>query len=172
MAKKLPTYTMPFKRREEGRTNYKKRLKLLLSKKPRLVVRKSLRHITAQIVNFGAKGDVTLASANSQELKKLGWSFSSDSLPAAYLVGLLAGKRAKEKKIEEAVLDSGLYASVKGSRVYAAVRGAIDAGLKVPAADEVFPDESRISGEHIRAHRKIENLPNTFKSVKQKILGG
>jgi large subunit ribosomal protein L18 len=43
MSRKLPTYKMPFRRRREGKTNYTKRLKLLLSRKPRLVVRKSLK---------------------------------------------------------------------------------------------------------------------------------
>ena len=73
-----PTFKMPFRRRREGKTNYKKRLKLLLSKKPRLVVRKSLKYIRAQIVEFDKKGDKTLASAFSRELKKLGWKYADD----------------------------------------------------------------------------------------------
>jgi len=32
-----PRYRVPFRRRREGRTNYHRRLRLLLSKKPRMV---------------------------------------------------------------------------------------------------------------------------------------
>ena len=141
-----PTFKMPFRRRREGKTNYKKRLKLLLSKKPRLVVRKSLKYIRAQIVEFDKKGDKTLASAFSRELKKLGWKYACDNLPAAYLTGLLIGKRALEKGISEAVLDMGLYPSTKGSRIYACVKGALDAGLKIPCSEDVLPSEERIKG--------------------------
>ena len=67
-----PTYKMQFKRRKEGKTDYQNRLKMLKSGRPRLVVRKSLRYITAQVIEFTPKGDKTLVSATSKELKKLG----------------------------------------------------------------------------------------------------
>jgi len=167
-----PTYKMPFKRRRLGKTDYKKRLKLLLSKKPRLVVRRSLKYITAQIIDFSAKGDKTLVAATSKELKKLGWDFACDNLPAAYLTGLLIGKRALEKGIKEAVLDSGLYTSTKGNRIYAVAKGAIDAGLKVPVSEEMFPSEERIKGLHIANYlEKFKNLPEKFEELKKKISG-
>lgn len=50
-----PRYRVPFRRRREGKTNYHKRLKLLKSKKPRLVVRKTLNHHIAQIVVYDPK---------------------------------------------------------------------------------------------------------------------
>jgi len=93
-----PRYKMPFKRRYEKKTNYKKRLGLLLSEKPRLVVRKFLRHTKAQIIKYEPKGDKTVVSANTQELEKLGWKYSTSNIPAAYLTGLLIGQRAKKKK--------------------------------------------------------------------------
>ena len=65
-------YVVPHKRRREGKTDYRKRLKLLKSKKPRLVVRKSLKHVRAQIIKYSPKGDETLVSATSEELKKFG----------------------------------------------------------------------------------------------------
>lgn len=168
-----PTYRTPFRRRRLGRTDYKKRLKLLLSQKPRLVVRKSLKYITVQIVEFDPKGDKTLASATSKELKKLGWKFACDNLPAAYLTGLLVGKRSVEKKIAEAVLDSGLYASTKGSRIYALVKGAMDAGLNVPVSEEVLPSEEKISGRHITTYlERFKNLSEEFEKIKQNILSG
>lgn len=166
-----PTYRMPFKRRRLGKTNYKKRLKLLLSKKPRLVVRRSLKYIRAQIIEFDPKGDRTLVSASSQELKKFGWNFAFDNLPASYLTGLIIGKKALAKKIKEAVLDIGLYSATKGARVFALVKGAIDAGLKVPCSEEVFPSEERISGKHIANYQeKFKNLPEEFEKIKEKIL--
>jgi large subunit ribosomal protein L18 len=166
-----PTYRMPLKRRRLGKTDYKKRLKLLLSKKPRLVVRKSLKYIRAQIVEFAKEGDKTLAAASSEELKKLGWKFACDNLPAAYLTGLLIGKKALKKGIKEAILDAGLYHSTSGSRIYAVVKGALDAGLKVPVAEKVLPKEERIKGLHIASYlEKFKNLPDEFEKIKQKIL--
>lgn len=163
---------MPFKRRREGKTDYKKRLKLLLSKKPRLVVRKSLKYIRAQIVEFDKVGDKTLVAVSSEELKKLGWKFSADSLPVAYLTGLMIGKKATKKEIKEVVLDSGLYPSTAGSKIYAVVKGALDAGLKVPVEEKVLPKEERIKGLHIASYlEKFKNLPEEFEKTKGKILG-
>ncbi|MHA1743842.1 MAG: 50S ribosomal protein L18 [Candidatus Heimdallarchaeota archaeon] len=165
-----PTYKMPFKRRRLGKTNYKKRLKLLLSKKPRLVVRRSLNYIRAQIVEFSKQGDKTIAEASSKELKKLGWNFATDNLPAAYLTGLLIGKKAQEKGIKEAILDAGLYTSTPGNRIYAVVKGAIDAGLVVPADEKIFPKEERIKGSHISSFlEKFRNMPEEFEKIKEKI---
>ncbi len=164
-----PTYKMQFKRRHLGKTDYQKRLRLLTSKKPRLVVRRSLKYISAQIVQFAKEGDKTLATASSQELKKHGWKFACDNLPAAYLTGLIIGKKAKEKKISEVVLDSGLYTSTKGSRIYAVAKGAIDAGLKVPVGADVFPTEDRISGKHVAD--KFKDLPAEFEKMKTSLKG-
>ncbi len=161
---------MPFKRRREGKTDYQKRLRLLKSDKSRLVVRRSLKYITAQVTEFDKKGDRILVAANSKELKKLGWNFACDNLPAAYLTGLLIGKKSLGKNIAETVLNSGLHPSVKGSRIYAVAKGAIDAGLKIPVDDEILPSEDRIKGAHIS--EKFKNLPSEFEKVKEKIIGG
>lgn len=161
-----------FRRRIEGRTDYQRRLKLLKSRKPRLVVRRSLKYIRAQIVEFEEQGDKTVASATSSTLRGMGWQFSCDSTPAAYLTGLMIGRAAKDKKINEVVLDIGLYASTKGSKVYAVTKGAADAGLTVPCDAEMFPSEGRISGKHIAAYNeKFKDMPEQFEKIKQKILG-
>ncbi|TAL46675.1 50S ribosomal protein L18 [archaeon] len=166
------TFKLQFKRREEGRTDYRNRLRLLRSPNPRLVVRKSLNYITAQVISFTPKGDKTIISATSKELKKLGWTFSTDNIPAAYLTGMLIAKKCKEKNIPTANLDAGLYASTKGNRVYALVKGAVDAGLDVPVSKEIFPSDDRISGKHISSYlEKFKSLPETFESVKGKIGG-
>jgi large subunit ribosomal protein L18 len=166
-----PTHKMLFRRRREGKTNYRKRLLLLRSRKPRLVVRKSMKYIRAQVVQYKPDGDQTVASAISRELKTLGWNFPCDTIPAAYLTGLLIGKKAKAKKIEEFVMDTGLYPSSKGSRIYAVLRGAIDAGVVIPHDPDMLPDDDRISGKHIASHsERSKNLPTEFQNVKDKIM--
>jgi large subunit ribosomal protein L18 len=160
---------MQFRRRRKSITDYRRRLKLLKGGKPRLVVRKSLRYINAQIIMFATTGDNALLAVSTQELKKLGWTGTCDNTTAAYLLGFMIGKRAKEKKIDEAVLDSGLHPSTKGSRVYAVVKGAIDAGLKVPCDESTLPSEDRIKGTHIAKQEKYKNLPEQFEKIKEKI---
>jgi len=51
-----PTYLVKFRRRRKNITDYRKRLKLLKSKKPRLVVRRFLNNIIAQITLYNEKG--------------------------------------------------------------------------------------------------------------------
>ena len=85
------------KRRREQKTDYKKRLALLKSGVPRLVIRKSLENMRVQIVSFNPSGDKTVASAFSAELGEFGWKGGNGNLPAAYLTGLLAGLRAKRQ---------------------------------------------------------------------------
>jgi large subunit ribosomal protein L18 len=172
MSRKLkPTYKMPFRRRREGKTDYSKRLALLKSEMPRIVVRKSLKYITAQIVEYDAIGDKTIASATSRQLQALGWKFSCDNIPAAYLTGLLIAKKAVEKKVKKAVLDIGIYESTKGSRIYAVVKGARDGGLELAVKEEMFPSEDRISGKHIASQEKFKDMPAQFEKIKKSILG-
>lgn len=166
MAKKRITI-LGYRRKREGRTDYRKRLSLLKSEKPRLVIRKSLKNITAQIIAYGDKGDKVLVTAHSHELKKAGWDEYMRNTPAAYLVGLLCGKKAKEKGIAQAVLDSGMYVSTKGSLVYAALKGAVDAGMDIPHSKELMPPEDRIKGDHMG-----EGIAKKFEQAKAKILGG
>jgi large subunit ribosomal protein L18 len=164
MPKISPTYRIHFRRRREGKTNYRKRLKLLLSGKPRLVYRKTLKYIIGQIIEFDKKGDKTLVGITSKILQKYGWKFACDNTPASYLTGYLLGKMALSKGIKEAILDIGLYTSTKGGRMYAFAKGAIDAGLSVPCSEEMFPSEDRIKGLHIS-----EEVAKNFEEVKKNI---
>jgi large subunit ribosomal protein L18 len=180
-----------FRRKREGKTNYKKRLSLLLSKKPRLIINKSLKNINLQIANYSDNGDIVVVSANSKELeKKFDWKFSKTNLSACYLTGYLLGKKAIKKNIKQAILDIGLATSVKGSRLYASLKGAIDAGLNVPVGNDIFPSEDSIKGIHIQKYAELlkkenkyektfssyikkgidaTNLPNVFEETKTKI---
>ncbi len=65
-----PRYHVPFRRRREGKTNYHKRLGLMLSKRPRVVVRKSGRNLIVQLIEHSTAGDKTLTSASALDLKK------------------------------------------------------------------------------------------------------
>lgn len=140
---------VPFRRKREGKTNYRKRLRMLVTQKPRLVVRPALKNITAQLVVYGPQGDRVVVGTNSCALDKYGWSVHKGNLPAAYLTGYLLGKLAMKNDIHEAILDTGLQTPIKGSRIYACVKGIVDAGVAVPVAREVLPSDERASGAHI-----------------------
>ena len=142
-------FNVPFRRKRQGRTYYRKRISMLMSNKSRFVVRASLRNFQASVIEYNAKGDKVLLMIDSKALVKLGWKGNNGNLPSAYLIGALAGKKALEKGIKDAVLDLGFNKSTKGSRVYAALAGAVDMGLKIPFNPEVLPSKDRISGEHI-----------------------
>jgi hypothetical protein len=53
--------------------------------------------------------------------------------------------------VSEAILDIGLNPPVKGSRIYAALKGVLDAGLDIPHSEDVIPNDDRLSGKHIIA---------------------
>lgn len=144
-------HTVPYRRKREGRTNYKKRLELLKGQKHRLVVRKSNTSIQLQLVDYQPDGDKVIAAFNSLSLTKKGWPFSCNSIPAAYVAGLELGTIAKKNNISDAIVDLGLQLPKKGGRLYAAIKGVIDAGVAIPISEEVFPSQERLLGEHIAA---------------------
>ena len=184
-------YKVAFRRRREGKTDYSARLKLVDLDKNRLVVRISNANVIVQIIKIGANGDETIVSAHTKELQKIGWLGGTKNTSAAYLTGYLCAKKALSKDVDSAVLDIGLKPSVKGSKVFAALKGAVDAGLDVPHGDSIIPDENRISGEHIAEYAKLlseedikkrfsqylkrglqpVDLPNHFEDIKNKIDG-
>ncbi len=141
-----------FRRHREGKTDYRKRLKLLKSRKPRLVVRKSLDQIIVQVIEYASEGDVVKNSAISNELLDLDWPFAGSSIPSAYLTGYLCGLRAVNNGIKNAVLDIGLYRPKAGSKLFAALKGAVDAGIDIPANEKSVPSEDRLQGKHIEKY--------------------
>ncbi|NYT01521.1 MAG: 50S ribosomal protein L18 [Methanosarcinales archaeon] len=145
-----PRYKVPFRRRREGRTNYHIRYRLILSRKPRAVIRKSARNTTIQLINAEMGGDKTILTVSSLELKDYGFDHNTGNLPAAYLTGLLFGKKMLAMGQQEAIMDIGLHASTRGGRIYSALKGMVDAGVEIPHSPEVFPDDGRIRGEHIK----------------------
>jgi len=106
--------------------------------------------VIIQVIEAEAIGDRVVVSAHSRELAKTyGWLSSGGNVPSAYLTGLLCGFKAMANGVEKAFLDIGLHIPSKGTRVFAALKGVLDAGVEVPHGEGIFPDESRISGKHI-----------------------
>jgi len=161
---KGPRYNVPMRRRREGMTNYRQRLALLKSGTSRLVIRISNKYVSAQLINLGPIGDETIVSISSKDLLSYGWKAPTNNLPASYLSGFLLGKKALAIGIKEAVLDIGLHSGTKGSKAFAAHKGAIDAGLEIPHSEVAFGSWERIRGEHIAkfAEKTNNKLSNDF----------
>ncbi|VVB61206.1 50S ribosomal protein L18 [uncultured archaeon] len=167
----MSRYSPKFKRRQDGITNYKKRFNMLKSQLPRVVMRITNKKIIAHASVFDQNGDKTTAFIDSARLKALGWKHSVKSIPAAYLTGALMASVMKEKGQNDCIIDLGLRTNTKGSRIYAALKGAADAGLKFPHSPDYFPVEDRISGKHIDAYRKTD-VSKDFGEFKSKLLSG
>ena len=88
-------------------------------------------------------------------------------MPAAYLTGLLAAKRANLAGVEGAILDGGLGKPTIGGKTFSALQGALDGGLYVPHGEAILPPEDRIKGTHLG-----EEVPEMFDKVKAKIMEG
>ncbi len=160
-------YNVTLRRRREQKTDYKQRLKLLKSGKPRAVIRTSNKHTRAHISLYKKEGDENTAQTISKELEEYGWEQNTGNLPAAYLTGYLTAMKAGQ---EEAILDTGLREIKKGGKVFAAVKGMQDGGLEIPVGEEMLPKEERIQGEHIK-EMKGEDIPKQVEKVKEKIQG-
>lgn len=157
-----------YRRRLAGKTDYHRRLRMLKSGIPRAVVRVSNTQITCQLTNFSKDGDLVVASFTGNELKSHGFpsDASKKSVTACYLAGFGLAKKAISNGYSEAILDIGLSSSSRGSRVFSALKGMIDAGMDVPCNEEVFPSDERVNGEHIS-----DSLSNILENTKNKIEG-
>ena len=166
--KQGPRYHVKPRRQRQGRTDYRRRLKLLKSRKVRIVVRKSIKNTRVQFIEYNQVGDRILVSCVSDELvKNYHWKHSTATTPAAYLTGLLAGKRAKDQGITEGVFDIGRSVPTTGSKLFAVLKGVIDAGIECPHDSEKLPSEDRILGKHLN-----KELQPAVQDVKNKIIGG
>ncbi|MBI4449129.1 50S ribosomal protein L18 [Candidatus Woesearchaeota archaeon] len=144
--------TIWMRRKRCRTTNYAKRLKLLVGKQPRLVVRKSLHYISAQLITYKGEGDVVALSAHTKELPTYGYKASPKNICAAYLLGLLLATKARKAGIKTAVLDCGLYPNIHGNKIYATLKGAIDGGISIPHEENALPPLERITGKHIATY--------------------
>lgn len=157
-------HEVAFKRRRQGKTDYKDRLKLLKSRKVRVVVRMSNKNVRIQFTSYKSNGDFIITACLGSDLKKYGWTGSVVNLPASYLTGYLAGKKAVKEGISEGILDIGLRSPRKGARIFATLRGIVDANIRIPYNEDVLPNDERIYGKHIG-----EEVVQKFEEVKKRI---
>lgn len=162
---KGPRYRVPYRRRREKKTDYAARRVLATADRPRVVVRVSGKNILVQVVRSAIEGDYVIAQTSSKELKKsYGWVASGKNVPAAYLLGLLAGKKAKAAGVEHAILDMGLKRATAGNKVFAVVKGALDAGLDVPCDSDIIPPPERINGSVIAEYAEQMEDPLEYET--------
>ncbi|GKV29306.1 hypothetical protein SLEP1_g38243 [Rubroshorea leprosula] len=93
-------FQVKFKRRREGKTDYRARIRLINQDKNkyntpkyRFVVRFTNKDIIAQIVSANIAGDMVLAAAYSHELPNYGLEVGLTNYAAAYCTGLLLARR-------------------------------------------------------------------------------
>ena len=167
-----PKYRLSFRRRREGKTNYHRRLKLIISRRKRLVIRCSNKHTTVQVVDALIQGDKILSQSHSSQLEKhFAWVQNTGNMPSAYLTGYLCGLRAKKTKIQDVILDIGIV--VHNERIKSAFRGFLDAGMEVPHDEKWFPKslEGRVNGTHIEEYAKLlKKKPSLYKKKFSKVL--
>lgn len=142
------------RRRKEFKTDYGKRLELLKSQKPRLVLRKTNRYIIGQYITSKETQDKVEIGVNSRDLMRYGWpkdfENSLKSVPASYLAGYLIGKKIAKEKKETPIADFGMMRAIQKSKLYSFIKGIVDSGVKVPHDPKVFPDDARISGKNLK----------------------
>ncbi len=159
---KITNYRMPYRRRREAKTNYAKRLALIKSRLPRMVMRKTNKGLIIQFVEFAQGGDKIVYGTTTQALSKMfGWPAKRNTW-SAYLIGLYAGVGAKKKGIKTFVADIGMHTPSKGSILFAALKGAVDAGLETSYNEENLPTQ--------KLNNVPESLKQTFENVKKHIL--
>ncbi len=156
---------LPKRRRIENKTDYHKRLKLLKSNRARIIIRRTNRYILGQCVTSTAAQDSVVLSVSSKDLVALGWPKeahgSLKSIPAAYLTGYLLGMKINESKIENPIIDLGMARIIHKNRLFAVLKGLIDAEVAITCDEEDLPSEERILGKHLK-----KDMPKTIEKIK------
>ena len=155
-------YSKILRRIRSEKTNYKKRKIILTSKRDFISINITNENTQVQILKPEISGDKVIASAHSRFLLKDGWKGSRKNIPAAYLTGYFAGKKALSKGVDSAIVYSGTRKFTQ--RMAAVVNGLVDAGIKVPSDEETFPPEERISGEHLKVKNDIATVKSKIDS--------
>ncbi|KAL3952971.1 hypothetical protein ACCO45_012914, partial [Purpureocillium lilacinum] len=155
-------YQTKYKRRQQGKTDYYARKRLITQAKNkynapkyRLVVRFTNKDIIMQIVTSEITGDKVFASAYAHELKGLRHHPRPDQLgrrlrhrsahrppcpeQARPRQGLRRRDRRRRAPPFKAFLDVGLARTSTGARVFGAMKGASDGGILVPHSEKRFP---------------------------------
>ena len=129
---------------------------MLMGKRDFISITVTNENIQVQISKPEISGDKVIASAHSRFLLKDGWKGSRKNIPAAYLTGYFAGKKALSKGVDNAIIYSGTRKYTQ--RMAAVVKGVVDSGLKVPSNEDTFPPEERINGDHLKVKNDIVNV--------------
>eukprot|EP01101_Sappina_pedata_P012926 TRINITY_DN9269_c0_g1_i1.p1 TRINITY_DN9269_c0_g1~~TRINITY_DN9269_c0_g1_i1.p1 ORF type:complete len:298 (-),score=191.95 TRINITY_DN9269_c0_g1_i1:84-977(-) len=177
------------------------------SPKYRFVVRFTNKDVVTQIIYSKISGDVVMTAAYSHELPKYGITCGLTNYAAAYATGLLLARRhltklglaskyiGKETADGEnfivepvengprpflALLDVGLVRTTTGSRVFSALKGAVDGGLNIPHSESRFFGFNKetkkldakklrknIFGGHVTEYMKILSQANPERYKKQ-----
>jgi large subunit ribosomal protein L5e len=183
-------YQTKFRRRREGKTDYRARKRLTTQDKNkyntpkyRMIVRVSNRYVTCQIAHSTITGDMILSQAHSKELLKYGLpgKFGLKNWTACYATGLLLARRTLKKlgldaiyegqtevdgedyAVEDAddkprpfsvCLDVGLATTSTGARVFGALKGALDGGLRIPHSVRRWPacEKDTLDSELLRKY--------------------
>tara|TARA_Y100000310_G_scaffold242508_1_gene246667 strand:+ start:213 stop:701 length:489 start_codon:yes stop_codon:yes gene_type:complete len=144
----------PKKRKRERKTSYSKRFGFLKSGLSRVVVRRTNNYLNVQLVESDEAKDKVILSVSSRDLLKEGWpkekKGSLKSVSAGYLTGYLAGKKILEKEKGKVILDIGLQRNKAHGRLYAVLKGLVDAGVDIAHDASVFPKDERVEGKHLK----------------------
>ena len=153
-------YAKTLRRIRDNKTNYNRRKSMLIGHKDFVTVQISNENTYVQIHKPELTGDKVISSAHSRFLIKKGWKGSRKNIPAAYLTGYFAGKKALKNGTSSAIMYSGKRQYTQ--RMAAAVKGIVDAGLEIPADDETFPPDDRINGDHLKIKNDVKNIKSSI----------
>jgi len=191
------------------------------NRKYRLIVRFTNTKVICQIAYASIIGDHVVASANSTELGHFGIVAGHKNYAAAYATGLLCARRTLKKfgldqtfkgketidgedyHVEEeetegerrpfkAILDCGIKRTTQGSRIWGALKGAVDGGLHIPHSTKRFPGykaseekgqeaeydaeahKDRIFGIHLKEYMEMlaEEDPTKYEAHFSKFIAG
>ena len=154
------TYAKILCRIRDKKTNYSRRRNMLMGHRDFVTVQISNENTQVQVIHPELTGDKVISSAHSRFLIEKGWKGSRKNIPAAYLTGYFAGKKALEKGASSAIMYSGTRQYTQ--RMAAALKGVIDAGLEIPADTETFPADDRINGNHLKIKNDVKNIKSTI----------
>jgi len=157
------------RRQTERKTDYLARKKILAGGIGRVVIRKTNSYLIAEYVESKNAQDKIIYGTSSKSLLNYGWpenmKGSLKSLPAGYLTGYLVGKNIKGK---QAIFDFGLIRNVPKSRLFAVVKGVIDAGVNAPVDKKSLPAEDRIKGKHMKKEIPFDKIKAAIEAGKGK----
>lgn len=149
-----------YRRKREQKTDYHQRLRLLQSRKPRLVIRLTNTRMIAQVISFEPQGDRLIVGIDSTALAKEGKMKSLKNKEAAYALGKLIAQRAQEQGTTEAILDTGFRRPRRGNRLSVFLKGVVEGGLTVPHAEDIILTGEATSAPH-HGNPEISRMPKS-----------